>query len=83
MPGESALNQNRCGWQDERSRQPPHMHKLVRDLRKEHKNLHMHLPIFQLLENVASAQPQVVQQYTELIGGPPVEIDNRLWGVGQ
>ena len=69
--GNSSLNAGRKGWRDPRSRQPLELQRLVKELRHEVESLPHRVPVLTLLENVASAPKDIIQQYTSLVGGPP------------
>ena len=74
--GNSYLNSRRKGLQDRRSLQP----QILSDFIKNTKLVHPTVPVFGFLENVSSCPPEVVKHYTELMGGPPLEIDSADWG---
>ena len=74
--GNSSLNLGRKGLGDERSWQPLHLQRLVEGIREAHPGT----PIYNFLENVASAPPEVIQKYTAIVGGGPVRIDAAEWG---
>ena len=74
--GNSFLNTNRKGLGDVRSWQPLYLHELVLSIKESFPLI----PVFSFLENVASCPDMTVQQYTQLMGGEPVEINASDWG---
>ena len=83
--GNSALNLDRQGWQDPRTRQASHVARIVNDLQRT-----FGLPVLSFLENVASMPPEVRDRYSSIIKGDALEFSaadcgwvsrNRLfWG---
>ena len=60
---------------------PIHLQRLIREMQSELHSLSISIPVFGLLENVASAPPDVIARYSALMGNPPIEIDGPL-GMG-
>ena len=73
--GNSSLNLRRQGLGDERSWQPLHLRRIVEELQ----TVAGDLPMFRFLENVASAPDDVIEDYTHLVGGMPIQIDAADW----
>ena len=73
--GNSRLNASRRGWEDARSRQPLHLQRLLHELATELQTLRIDIPVFGLLENVATTPPEVISRYSSLMNNPPLEID--------
>ena len=78
--GNSSLNSGRRGWQDPRSRQPLELQRIVKEIRYEVAALKHQVPVLTILENVASSPQDVRAHYTNIVGGPPVEVNASLWG---
>ena len=74
--GNSALNPNRKGAADPRTQEASHLGRIAREL----EDIAAGVPILKLLENVAGAPQGSRDLYTEVVGGPPVEINARIWG---
>ena len=74
----SALNRSGKGLQDSRARQPQHLSKLLQAMRQH--PLCRDLEIIGFLENVASAEVATVRQYSEWLGGLPIEVDGACCG---
>ena len=74
--GNSFLNSRRKGLDDERSWQPGYLRAFADAARHAYPDV----PLFCMLENVASAPPSVVAHYTDLMKATPVELDAADWG---
>ena len=74
--GNSVLNTNRGGLRDERSWQPLHLRRLCDDLRA----MAPEVPLFEFLENVASAPQDVIHEYSSLMSTSPLAFDAADWG---
>ena len=74
--GNSSLNVGRGEMVGPPDSYPAQLRRLVR----EFEQVVQGVPILSFIENVANIPGQVIQHYTELVGGPPVLIDAQSWG---
>ena len=74
--GNSSLNRNRKGVDDPRTRGAIHLQRIAEELEQ----VAGRIPVLRLLENVASAPKDSCHLYEQLVRGPPLEINARLWG---
>ena len=73
--GNSALNRHRKGLDDPRSQQPAELGRIIKEVKQR-----TQVPVFAILENVSSAPAAVVNAYSSLMGGPPLQLDAAQWG---
>ena len=58
------------------TRRPEDLYRVVNDIRSHAPTV----PIFQFLEAAAPAPTEMVELCSQLVGGPPVQVDARMWG---